>query len=966
MVSNFGRVRRRRLAERAQHVRCYQHDAAFGHEKALLVRFGIVADFHIVRNAAILVQNATPDLRSAADRDAWQQYGIVDGAAVFDANVARQQRLRDIGARDDAAARDHRIDRHPAPTLFVEHEFRGRLLRLVGPDRPLMVVNVQLRIECDQFHVRFVERIHIADVAPIVLRACLDIFERVSEYTQFVERPWNDVSAKVVIAGLIGRVFGQQFLESVHGNHIDAHGCPRQIVMTDDGIGILRFLGEFHDSIGVVGGQNTEFVGPFDGYVDHPDRDVGFTLFVIRDHRTIVHLVNMIAGEDQHMGGAMRLDELDVLIHRVRGSAIPVRPDLLLSRNQLDEFTQLAAQVTPATLDVLDEGLRFVLREHGNLPNTGIDAIRQHEIDNPKLPAERRSGFAAVLGKRFETLAPTPRHDHRQCSARQSADIASGVITSSVSHTFLIVVELIEPAIVTQPATLGAESHQFLVCGEGAFARLGAMLPMKLCILSAEIMPYAKTGGLADVTGALLRELALLGHDVRAFMPLYGPVRRAHPELLPVPGLEDIAITIGATSTAFTVRTARFPGTEIVVYFVECPAMFDRAAFYTFDADEHRRFLLFTRAAIESCRRLGFIPDIYHCNDWHTAFLPLFLKTVYARVAGLAHVRSVLTIHNIGYQGIMSAAAVADLGLGAFEDRLDTGDRAAGVINPLKTGIKFADVVTTVSPTYAREICETPLGMGMQHTLRNRRNGVVGILNGVDYREWDPRVDPHLTDHFDADDLFGKMANKQQLLASTGLKLAPRQPLVSMVTRLAEQKGIDLLFDAMPALLGERDFGLLVLGSGDDRYVDFFRQLARVFPERVVFREGYDEALAHLIEAGSDMFLMPSRYEPCGLNQMYSLRYGTIPIVRKTGGLADSVQHYDPATGSGTGCVFNDYDAPAVRWAVGTALDWHADQTSWRKLMRNAMAQDLSWDRQVVKYEQVYRDALALPRSNSA
>jgi starch synthase len=492
------------------------------------------------------------------------------------------------------------------------------------------------------------------------------------------------------------------------------------------------------------------------------------------------------------------------------------------------------------------------------------------------------------------------------------------------------------------------------------------MVPIKLCILSAEIMPYAKTGGLADVAAALLQELKRRGHDVCAFMPLYASVRRARPELRPVSGLQSVGITINATIYAFSVWTASFPGTEISMYFIDCPELFGRADFYTFDADEHRRFLLFTRAAIESCQRLGFLPDIFHCNDWHTAFLPLFLRTAYSSVPGLARVRTVLTIHNIGYQGIMPAAAVADLGLGASEGMLDTGDRAAGIINPLKTGIKFADVVTTVSPTYAREICETPLGMGMQQTLRERSNGVIGILNGVDYREWDPRHDPHLSVHFDATDLRGKLTNKQRLLASTGLKLDPRQPLVGMVTRLAEQKGIDLLFDALPTLLEERDFGFVILGSGDDRYLAFFRDLAGRFPERVSFRSGHDEALAHLIEAGSDMFLMPSRYEPCGLNQMYSLRYGTIPIVRNTGGLADSVQHFDPATGTGTGCVFNDYDPPAVRWAVGTALDWYADQKSWRKLMRNAMAQDFSWARQAVTYEQLYREAVAAPRSRTA
>ncbi|MGA2187385.1 MAG: glycogen/starch synthase [Steroidobacteraceae bacterium] len=490
------------------------------------------------------------------------------------------------------------------------------------------------------------------------------------------------------------------------------------------------------------------------------------------------------------------------------------------------------------------------------------------------------------------------------------------------------------------------------------------MTPLKLCILSSEIAPYAKSGGLADVTGALLPELKQRGHDVRAFMPLYGSVRRTRPELQPVPGLQEVALTLGAGAYAFSVLTARYPGTEAAVYFIDCPQMFDRPTFYTFDADEHRRFLLFTRAAAESCRRLGFVPDVFHCNDWHTAFLPLLLKTIYRTVPELAQARSVLTIHNIAYQGIMPAAAIADLGLSGFEDRLDAGDRGAGIINPLKSGIKFADVVTTVSPTYAREICETPLGMGMQQTLRERGNGVVGILNGVDGREWDPRRDPHLNTHFGPGDWDGKLANKHELLAATGLNLEAHTPLLGMVTRLAEQKGIDLLFDALPALLQQREFGFLILGSGDDRYVRFFEDLARRFPGRAVFRAGFDEALAHLIEAGSDMFLMPSLYEPCGLNQMYSLLYGTIPIVRKTGGLADSVRHFDPATGEGTGCVFNDYDVPAVRWGVGTALDWFDDREKWRRLMRNAMAQDFSWTRQSLKYEQVYREAVAGPRAS--
>ncbi len=474
------------------------------------------------------------------------------------------------------------------------------------------------------------------------------------------------------------------------------------------------------------------------------------------------------------------------------------------------------------------------------------------------------------------------------------------------------------------------------------------------------MVPFAKTGGLADVVGALVRELAEVGHEIRAFMPLYSAVRRAHPAMQPVLGLQNVGVTIGSRAYAFSVRIADVPGTGIAVHFIDCPELFDRPAIYTRDPDEHRRFLLFTRAVMESCLRLGFAPDIFHCHDWHTAFLPLFLKSIYAPVPLFETSRSVLTIHNIGYQGVIPRAFIADLGLAEDEARLDARDLQFGVINSLKTGIKFADTVTTVSPTYAREITETPLGMGMQESLRARAQAVIGILNGVDYREWDPRHDRHIAQHYSYDDLRGKRVNKERLTAVTRLKIDPKTPLIGMVTRLASQKGIDILMDALPEALRARDFGLVVLGSGDERYSSFFESLARSFPGRVAFHSGHDEPLAHLIEAGSDLFLMPSQYEPCGLNQMYSLRYGTIPIVRRTGGLADSVRHFDPATGEGTGCVFNDYDPPAALWGINTALDWFGDLTGptgsgWQHLMQNAMREDFSWGRQVTRYVEVFR-----------
>jgi starch synthase len=477
---------------------------------------------------------------------------------------------------------------------------------------------------------------------------------------------------------------------------------------------------------------------------------------------------------------------------------------------------------------------------------------------------------------------------------------------------------------------------------------------LTLCLLTSEMMPFAKTGGLADVAGALALELARRGHDVRPFLPLYRTVRQGPWKFSRVAAVQGVPIALGATTYEYSLLTARFPGSRVAAYFVDCPQLFDRESLYTNDPDEHHRFLLFTRAVIESCQRLNLAPDIFHCNDWHAALVPLLLRTVYAWDKLFARSRTVLTIHNIAYQGVLPASAAALLGVSAGDALLDSADLAAGIINPLKNGIKLADAVTTVSPTYAKEICNSSLGMGMEEALRARADGVTGILNGVDYRVWDPRVDSHLKVHFGPGDMSGKLANKYQVLAAHGLTFVRSRPLIAIVSRLTDQKGFDLLNDTLPKFLQQRDFNLIVLGSGEALYEKFFADLARGFAGRVGFKAGYDEALAHLMEAGSDMFLMPSRYEPCGLNQMYSLRYGTIPIVHKTGGLADSVQHFDPASGRGTGCVFNDFDPGAIGWALNTALDWYADRALWQRLQENAMAQDYSWGRQISEYDALF------------
>jgi starch synthase len=316
----------------------------------------------------------------------------------------------------------------------------------------------------------------------------------------------------------------------------------------------------------------------------------------------------------------------------------------------------------------------------------------------------------------------------------------------------------------------------------------------------------------------------------------------------------------------------------------------------------------------------------------------------------------VLTIHNIGYQGIFPAADVADLGLAPGDAHLlHQPDLAAGRINPLRHGILYADAITTVSPTYAREICTAEYGMGLEDSLRSRAGALTGILNGVDYDEWDPRRDRFLPVHYDPDHLDGKAALKRQLLARMRLTTAPQVPLAGIVSRLAAQKGIELMFDTLPKVLGKRPLAIAALGSGEAKYEKFFAALARSFPGRVVFESGYDEALSHWIEAASDLFLMPSRYEPCGLNQMYSLRYGTVPVVRRTGGLADSVEQYDAASGRGTGVVFNDFDAPALEWALNLALDLYAQPAHWSRMMRNGMSQDFSWQRATAEYLGVYR-----------
>jgi starch synthase len=481
------------------------------------------------------------------------------------------------------------------------------------------------------------------------------------------------------------------------------------------------------------------------------------------------------------------------------------------------------------------------------------------------------------------------------------------------------------------------------------------LIPLRICLATSELTPLAKTGGLADVCAALAAYLHTSGHDVRVLMPRYSSVDTGSLEIMPVEYLQNMPMRLGNHDGRYSVDATFLPGTDLPIYLLRCPELYDRGRIYTNDADEHLRFILLARAAIEMCQNMGFSPDIFHCHDWHTALIPLYLKSRYAWDYLFAATRSVLTIHNIGYQGVVNASVIDDLGLERAVHQLHQDDLSAGRINFLKTGVLHADLLTTVSPTYAREIQSDEYGMGLQQLLRNRRETLVGILNGVDYQEWNPAADELIPAAYSQRNMSGKKTCKLELMSDLGLEGGVRQPLIGMVTRLTWQKGIDLVQKVVPDLLQRRNFSLVVLGSGEARYEHFFSWLQEFFRGRVSFHRGYNDKLAHRIEAGADMFLMPSVYEPCGLNQMYSLRYGTVPIVRETGGLADSVQLYDPATRKGDGIVFRDHNEEGLRWAIETALDLYPDRPVWRRMMQNGMRRNYSWEKQGQEYVDLFR-----------
>ena len=475
---------------------------------------------------------------------------------------------------------------------------------------------------------------------------------------------------------------------------------------------------------------------------------------------------------------------------------------------------------------------------------------------------------------------------------------------------------------------------------------------MRIAMISPEIGPFAKSGGLADVVQTLSLALGRQGHELILIMPAYRMVLKGDFSLAETD--QQLSVPIGERIQRASIFRGRL-GKDIPVYFVREDRYFDRDFLYATPAgdypDNAERFVFFSRAALEILRTQPV--QIIHCHDWQSALAVVYCKAQMLLYPELRAAKTVFTVHNLGFQGLF---AESEWDLLNLDRSLFTPSYLEfyGRINFLKGSLVFADKITTVSPTYAEEITTAELGFGLEGVLRERYRDLVGVLNGVDYGQWSPENDRFIRKNYNRDDLSGKRACKQDLQQALGLPPKPAVPVIGMISRLTSQKGFDLVEAVLEKIL-DRDLQWVVLGTGERRYEDLFTRLAGRFPEKVAAKIGFDEPLAHRIEAGADIFLMPSLYEPCGLNQIFSLRYGTIPVVRATGGLKDTVEDHDPAHRTGTGFVFGPYEPAALLEALERALAAFTQQKDWPGLMRRAMSKDFSWERSARSYAGLYQ-----------
>jgi len=479
---------------------------------------------------------------------------------------------------------------------------------------------------------------------------------------------------------------------------------------------------------------------------------------------------------------------------------------------------------------------------------------------------------------------------------------------------------------------------------------------MKILLASSEIVPFAKTGGLADVCGALPKALRRVGVEADCILPYYRAVDASRPAVRGTG--EAIDVPVGHRQEPGTVEEARTADGGSA-FLVRNPRYFDREFLYgTKDGDyvdNCERFTFFCRGVMEWILASGRRYDVVHCNDWQTALIPVYAKTLYAGREPFAGAGTVYTVHNLGYQGLFWNHELPMTGLG-WDIFTPQGLEFYGKINLMKGGLVYADILSTVSATYSREIQNKEYGHGLEGVLYERRDDLYGIVNGIDYDEWNPATDRWIAANYSAADLSGKKACRDDLLATFGLA-ATDEPVLGIIGRLTGQKGFDLLGE-IGEWLATQPLRLVILGAGERKYEDAIRELSEAHPDRIALRIAYDDVLAHKIEAGADIYLMPSRYEPCGLNQIYSLIYGTVPVVRDTGGLADTVVDADRSPGEGTGFAFHEYDAGELKNAISRAVAAFGDRTRWGAIVRRGMARDFSWEASAREYVVLYEKAL--------